>query len=152
MHYQLRLLMIIGIISIFLGGCSLFATSSASSSNSSASVYEQLGGANKIEEIVDNFITEIEFNPEIFPYFEKSDVSRFREKLIEHLCMLSNGPCEYTGDTMVQVHGGMGITEREFNLTVDLFINAMTKANVSHSLQNKVIATMTHTREDIIYQ
>jgi hemoglobin len=115
-------------------------------------VYKQIGGEKKIEEIVDNFITEIEFNPEIFPYFENSDVSRFREKLIEHLCMLTNGPCEYTGDTMVQVHAGMGITERHFNLGVDLFINAMDKANIPHPLQNKVIATMTHTREEIIYQ
>lgn len=122
------------------------------STNQAKTVYEQIGGEKKIEEIVDNFITEIEFNPEIFPYFENSDVSRFREKLIEHLCMLTAGPCQYTGDTMVQVHAGMGITERHFNLGVDLFINAMDKANVSHPLQNKVIATMTHTRDDIIYQ
>jgi hemoglobin len=66
--------------------------------------------------------------------------------------MLTNGPCEYTGDTMVQVHAGMGITERHFNLGVDLFINAMDKANISHPLQNKVVATITHTREEIIYQ
>lgn len=131
--------------------CALCACSSTSHKGD-ISVYEQIGGAEKVAEVVDNFITEIEFSPEIFPYFENTDVGRFREKLIEHLCMLTAGPCEYTGDTMVQVHGGMGITEHDFNLGVDLFINAMDKANIPHRLQNKVIATMAPTRADIIYQ
>jgi hemoglobin len=152
MSNKLNLAILIVLFSALLGGCTLFASSSVTPDNDSTSIYEQLGGAKKIEEIVDNFITEIEFNSQIFQFFENTDVSRFREKLIEHLCMLSNGPCEYTGDTMVQVHGGMGITEREFNLTVDLFINAMDRANVPHRMQNKLIATMTHTRKDIIYQ
>jgi hemoglobin len=115
-------------------------------------LYEQIGGSAKVAEIVDNFISEIEYSPEIFPYFENTDVSRFREKLIEHLCILTSGPCNYTGDTMVQVHAGMGISERDFNKGVDLFINAMNKAGIEHRLQNQVIATMAPTRGDIIYQ
>lgn len=118
----------------------------------SPSIYEQLGGSAKVQEIVDNFITEIEYSPEIFPYFEHSNITRFREKLTEHLCMLTSGPCVYTGDTMAQVHGSMGITEGDFNVGVDLFINAMDKANIPQRLQNKVIAVIAPTRRDIIYQ
>lgn len=124
----------------------------AVSSPPTPSVYKQMGGNEKVVEVVDNFIAEIEYSPEIFPYFEHSNVNRFREKLIEHLCMLTGGPCEYTGDSMLQVHGGMGITEHDFNLGVDLFINAMDKAGIAHTVQNKVIATMVPTRADIIYQ
>jgi hemoglobin len=115
-------------------------------------VYESLGGEEKIAEIVDNFIDEIEHSPVIFPYFERSNVSRFREKLTEHLCMLTGGPCQYTGDSMERVHDGMQITESDFNLGVDLFINAMDKAGVPHPLQNKVIASMAPTRKHIIYR
>jgi hemoglobin len=128
-------------------------TSCASTTDRKAeSLYQQIGGADTVADIVDNFITEIEYSKEIFPYFVHSDVVRFRTKLIEHLCMLTDGPCEYTGDTMKQVHGGMNITEHDFNLGVDLFINAMTKAGVKHRLQNKVLAKMVPTRSDIIYQ
>ena len=45
----------------------------------------------------------------------------------------------------------MNITEADFNLTVDLFINAMNKANVHHTVQNKLINRMTHTREQMLY-
>ena len=116
------------------------------------SIYQQLGGQPKVAEIVDNFISEIEYDTLMFDYFKDSDIERFREKLIEHLCLLTNGPCKYTGDTMKQVHEGMDITESDFNHGVDLFINAMTKADVPHPLQNKVLAVMIHTRDQMIYR
>jgi hemoglobin len=115
------------------------------------STYQQLGGQPKIEEIVDNFITEIEFDPVMFEFFKESNIDRFREKLNEHICMLTGGPCEYTGDKMEQVHAGMNITESEFNHGVDLFINAMTKAEIPHSIQNKILAVIIHTRDQMIY-
>jgi hemoglobin len=115
------------------------------------STYQQLGGQPKIEEIVDNFITEIEFDPVMFEFFKDSNIDRFREKLNEHICMLTGGPCEYTGDKMEQVHAGMNITESEFNHGVDLFINAMTKADIPHSIQNKILAVIIHTRDQMIY-
>ncbi|WP_299081070.1 group 1 truncated hemoglobin [uncultured Paraglaciecola sp.] len=124
---------------------------SACASNNS-SIYQQLGGQPKVEEIVDNFITEIEYDAVMFEFFKDSDIDRFREKLIEHLCLLTNGPCKYTGDTMEQVHAGMNITEADFNHGVDLFINAMTKADVPHPIQNKVLAEMIHTRDQMIYR
>lgn len=120
--------------------------------NQNVSTYQELGGQAKIEEIVDNFITEIEFDPVMYEFFKDSDINRFREKLNEHLCLLTGGPCQYTGDSMEQVHAGMNISESVFNHGVDLFINAMTKANIEHATQNKVLATMIHTRDQMIYK
>ena len=119
--------------------------------NTQKSLYDELGGKATIAQIVDNFIHEIEFDQTMFAYFAESDIDRFREKLNEHLCFLANGPCQYTGDTMQQVHAGMNISEGDFNHGVDLFIAAMNKAQVPHPLQNKLLAKMVPTRKDIIY-
>ena len=113
--------------------------------------YQQLGGQPKVAEIVDNFISEIEFDPVMYEFFKDSNIARFREKLNEHICMLTGGPCEYTGDEMQQVHAGMNITESDFNHGVDLFINAMTRAKIPHSIQNKVLSEIIHTRDLMIY-
>ena len=115
------------------------------------SVYEQLGGQTTVEKIVDHFITEIEFDPIMYNFFKDSKIERFREKLIEHVCSLTDGPCQYTGDTMEQVHTGMNITESDFNHGVDLFIRAMKKANVPYTVQNRVLARLVPTRANIIY-
>ncbi|MCC2617589.1 group 1 truncated hemoglobin [Aestuariibacter halophilus] len=134
-----------------LVGVLLAVLISACASNQ-ASVYQQLGGEAKVAEIVDNFILEIGMDPIMLCYFEDSNIDRFRDKMQEHLCMLTGGGCTYTGDTMEQVHGGMKITEAHFNHGVDLFIRAMDKAGVPHRLQNQVLAQMAPTREDMIYR
>lgn len=123
----------------------------ACSNTSNDSLYRQLGGQEKIEQVVANFIHEIEFDVLIFAYFKDADVERFHEKLVEHLCQLTGGPCDYSGDTMAQVHGGMNISEADFNRAVDLFINAMTKADIPHRQQNKVLAILAKTRKKMLY-
>ncbi|SDU35704.1 hemoglobin [Nitrosomonas ureae] len=119
---------------------------------SSVSVYKELGGYPKIEQIVDNFIIEIEKDPVIFEYFKESDVERFRTKLTEHICFHTGGPCKYTGDTMERVHDGMNITETDFNRGVDLLINAMYQADIPHRIQNKMLAIFVPMREQMIYR
>ena len=66
--------------------------------------------------------------------------------------MVSGGGCQYTGDTMEQVHGGMNISEKDFNLTVDLLINAMDKANVPHPLQNRLLNKLAPMRSQMLYR
>ncbi|WP_100657476.1 group I truncated hemoglobin [Alteromonas flava] len=117
----------------------------------SSSVYEQLGGAEKVTEIVENFVVEIEQDPTILAYFEGANIDRFIEKLSEQICQRTGGPCEYTGDSMEKVHGGMNITEADFNRTVDLLINAMNKAQIPHPLQNEVLAVLAPTRKEMLY-
>lgn len=130
----------------------VLCTSSCQTVSSGITLYEQLGGETGVASIVDNFINEISFSPVIFKHFEKSDQQRFRTKLIEHLCELSSGPCRYTGDSMQEIHKNMQITESEFNQTVDLLINAMNKANVPHTTQNRLLARLKALRQDIIYR
>ncbi|WP_338063487.1 group 1 truncated hemoglobin [Alteromonas facilis] len=115
------------------------------------SVYMQLGGESKVTEIVENFVMEIEKDPVILPYFEGANIDRFIEKLSEQICHRTGGPCEYSGDSMEKVHGGMNITETDFNRTVDLLINAMNKASVPHRLQNQVLQALAPTRKEMLY-
>ena len=132
----------------------IFTTLSLAScaNQQSTTLYEQLGGMEKLELIANNFVNEIAFNEEIYSYFEETNIERFTEKLVEQLCVMSNGPCTYTGDSMAQVHGGMQITENHFNLTVDLFIAAMDKAEVHHRLQNQLLKEMAKTRDEMLYK
>ena len=115
------------------------------------SLFEEMGGHSTITTLTENFVDEISRNQKIFKYFERSDAVRFKQKFSEHICMLSGGPCEYTGDNMVDVHTGMNISEHDFNLGVELLINAMNRSDIPHTTQNKILATLVPHRQDIIY-
>ncbi|MAX86791.1 MULTISPECIES: group I truncated hemoglobin [Thalassolituus] len=114
--------------------------------------YQELGGKEGVEKIVDNFINEISFDQNIVKFFEGTDITRLREKLIEQFCHESGGPCEYTGDSMKDVHAGMKITKAEFNRVVELLQAAMDDAGTPQTAQNRLIRSLAPMRPDIIHQ
>ncbi|ASM52862.1 hemoglobin [Pseudoalteromonas nigrifaciens] len=100
--------------------------------------------------LVDSFIYQIGNDRQVFHYFEHSNITHFRQGFISHLCALTNGPCEYKGDSMVAIHTGMNINEKDFNHVVDLLINAMDEQSIPHPVQNKIISKMALLRSNII--
>lgn len=131
---------------------SVFLVACASPSKPTQSLYDEIGGKPTVEAITDNFIDEISFNKDIYRYFEKTNITRFREKFIEHICVNTGGPCTYTGDTMLRVHQGQNINESDFNLTVDLLVSAMKKAGLTYPQQNQVLKVLAPMRGEMLYK
>ena len=119
-------------------------------SSTRLSLYQQLDGRAGLTRIVDSFIHQIGNDEQVLHYFEHSDIDHFREGFIMHMCMLVDGPCKYTGDSMVDIHTGMHITEKDFNHVVDLLVKAMEEQNISHSIQNEILSRMAPLRSKII--
>lgn len=124
--------------------------SACSGTQDTENLYTALGGEAGVEEIADNFIMEIANDDRVIAYFEDTNVDRFRRFFIEHLCMLTDGPCEYTGDTLVDTHVGMNVTVAAFNAIVEDLMAAMNKADIAIGTQNRLLARMAELREQVI--
>ncbi|WP_284382609.1 group I truncated hemoglobin [Litoribrevibacter albus] len=133
------------LISLVLIGCS---TSPNQSTNST--LYEELNGHTGLEQLVDAFIEQIAYDEQIFPYFAKANVDRFRDNFITHMCDVSGGPCKYQGDSMIDIHTGMNINEADFNRVVELLINAMEEIGIAYPTQNKLLSRLAPLRPEII--
>tara|TARA_R110001599_G_scaffold353463_1_gene592962 strand:+ start:4182 stop:4634 length:453 start_codon:yes stop_codon:yes gene_type:complete len=117
---------------LLLAGCS-------SAHQQRNSLYAQLGEQQGITRIVDYFLAELAGDDDVLPMFANTNIERFREKLIEQLCFLADGPCEYTGDSMRDVHRGMDISHAQFNSVVDDLIRAMERQGVAVRAQNALL-------------
>lgn len=141
------------ILQTTVAGVTLLALSACQSlPGGNDSLFDDLGGQAGIDSIVDNFVVEMQHNQAVSPHFEDSNMTRFRDKFSEHLCQLSGGPCNYSGDTMLQIHQGMNINEAQFNKVVELMIDAMDESNVAIGPRNRLLALLAPARPDIIYQ
>ncbi|MGR6870826.1 group I truncated hemoglobin [Pseudomonas sp. HK3] len=136
------------VITIILALC-IYGCSTVQKNNR---LFEQLGGHDGIALLTDAFIEQIQYDKDVMPYFLKTDVARFREKFIEQICMISEGPCQYTGDTMKNVHTGMDINEHHFNAIVDDLIMAMDSIDLPTATQNQLLCLLAPMRKDIIYR
>lgn len=113
-------------------------------------LYERLGEQDGITTIVDNLLFEIGSNDTLLPFFAETDIDRFREKLIEQLCQVSDGPCDYTGDSMAQVHAGMELNDSHFNALVTDLVVAMDEAGVPTGAQNDLLARLVPMYDEVM--
>lgn len=119
---------------------------------SDGSLYQALGGKETLERVSGRFVASVGEDPKIRPFFLHTNLERFHEKFALHLCQISGGPCEYDGDSMVEVHIGMDINEADFNRVVEMLIDAMEAEGIPQTAQNRLLARLAPLREDIIYR
>ena len=106
------------------------------------SLYSDLGGRETIDRIAGRFVAGVGRDPQIRPFFMNSNLKRFHQQFGDHICEVSGGPCEYTGDSMEQVHIGMDIDSGEFNRVVEILIDAMRAENIPYRVQNRLLARL----------
>ncbi|MDZ7829678.1 MAG: group 1 truncated hemoglobin [Halofilum sp. (in: g-proteobacteria)] len=116
------------------------------------SLYRALGERPGIAAIVDETLDNIAQDSRIVALFADSDIGRLEEKLVEQICELSGGPCEYTGDSMQEVHADLGIDPAEFNAFVEDLRDAMATLDVPESARNRLLARLAPMRDEILQE
>jgi hemoglobin len=143
----LRVLVFIGVCLSQLVGCT-----SMGSQRGADSLYANLGEVPGISRLVDALLFEISEDHRIVEHFADADPDRLREKLIEQICMLAGGHCEYTGEPMQEIHAGLDINEAHFNFLVEDLQSAMAAIGLPLATQNHLLARLAPLRTEIIYR
>jgi len=114
------------------------------------SLYRDLGEQAGITRIVEGMLLNIAADPRIVRHFEKIDIVRLRDKLVEQICVEAGGPCTYTGDSMEESHKGQHLTPSDFNALVENLQDAMTAEGVAMPAQNRLLARLAPMRAQVI--
>jgi hemoglobin len=113
-------------------------------------LYRQLGGQPGVEALVEALLERLADDDRIAARFADTNIGRLRRMLIEQICNLSGGPCAYSGESMLQVHAGMNLSQAEFNALVEDLIDAMRDRDVPLRAQNRLLALLAPMRADIV--
>lgn len=119
--------------------------------NSPTSLYQQLGGNAGISQITDHFLVNLSQDKHIVHHFAHTDIAIFRQRLIEHLCVVSGGNCEYKGASMFDAHIGLHISQADFDAVVGHLIDALKQQHVPIATRNALLAKLAPMYEDITY-
>ena len=117
---------------------------------SHATLYEDLGGEKGVARIVSAFLVRLAQDPISSPFFARTDMDRFQRLLNEHFCQLSDGPCQYTGDSMRDVHRGHGISDAAFTALAQDLEMAMDDVRVPFYIQSRLLARLAPLHDDIV--
>jgi hemoglobin len=114
------------------------------------STYQGLGGRQGIKNIVTTLVQLVEADPRIKASFAESDMKHVAMRLEQQFCMLSGGPCKYEGEPMKESHGGLKVTNLQFNALAEDLQVAMERHGVASSVQNKLVARLAPMQRDIV--
>jgi len=134
---------------------SLFAFAglqSAFAAGNEASLYERLGGQTRVSAFINETIDRTSSDPKLNHSFEKVDLDRVKRLLVEQICSLTGGGCTYTGDTMVDVHAGLKLTETDMYGLVEILREAMIRHGVALRERNELLAILAPMKRDVVTQ
>ena len=126
---------------ILVGVCLVFAFA-ISATAQTKSLYDRLGGKPAITAVVGDFAGRVLADDRIKAKFAKTDAKRLTFELVEQICMVTGGPCKYTGKSMPDSHKNMKVTEGEFNALVEDLVATLDKFNVPAAEKNELLGIL----------
>ena len=98
------------------------------------SLYERLGGYEAISAVINDFAPKLFTDPKVGPFFKGMGTDTrqsFIQKNINLACNVTGGPCKIISRSAKTVHGGLGITEADFNVVAQHLVDTLDKFNLN---------------------
>jgi len=114
------------------------------------SLYQRLGGIDAIRVLVDDFVANVAADERINRAFARTDVTRFKIHLVNQLCQITGGPCEYKGRAMKTAHARLGVTRADFDAMLDNLGKSLDKFQVPQAEQRELRAALSAMRSQIV--
>ena len=121
-------------------------------SKPSPSLYERLGRYDGIARIADEYLKGVRADPQFARFSGRGadSLARARQLLKDQLCALTGGPCVYIGRDMRRAHGGLGITDAEWSISMKYMEGALEKCQVSGTEKREFLAVIESLRQQIV--
>ena len=119
------------------------------------SLYERLGGYGAISAVVNDFAEKLFIDEQVGPFFKGmgTDTRKsFIQKNINLVCNVTGGPCKIISRDAKVVHGGLGITEAEFNIVVNHLVDTLDKFKVPAEEKQELLSIIGSLKPDIVGQ
>ena len=137
----------------FIATGSILAATASAQTAAKPTLYKRLGGYDAIAAVTDDFLGRLLADPRFTKFFvgaSNDSKARIRQHVVDQLCNATGGPCLYTGRTMKQAHAGLGITEEEWNASVQLLIASLDKFKVPEAEKTELLAIASSLKGDIV--
>jgi hemoglobin len=117
------------------------------------SLYQRIGGYDALAAVVDDFIVRLVTDKQFERFFAgHSDDSKkkIRQHILDQFCAATGGPCIYRGRDMKMSHGGLGITNAQWDAAAKHLAASLDKLNVPEKEKGEVLAFVTSLKKDIV--
>ena len=117
------------------------------------SLYERVGGYNALAAVVDDFIGRLVGDKQFEKFFVGHSIDskkKIRQHILDQFCAATGGPCVYMGRDMKTTHGGLGITNADWDAAAKHLSDSLDKFKVPEKEKGEILAFVTTLKKDIV--
>jgi len=115
-----------------------------------ASLFDRLGGKKNIATAVEKFYKRVLADPELRPFFAKTNMNWLRMRQTQFMTQALGGPAEYKGKTMKAAHADMLIERRHFDRVGEHLSSTLKEMGVPADVVGEVMKTVASLEPDIV--
>jgi hemoglobin len=140
--------LLLAVVSMAAVGCATMDTQAGQAGKQS--LYHRLGGKPAITAVIDQLVANVANDKRINERFATTDIPRLKKNLVDQVCMVSGGPCTYTGRDMKTTHAGMKITTADFNALVEDLVASLNTFKVPEAEKKELLGILGPMKKDIV--
>ena len=114
------------------------------------SLYRAWGEKAGIQAVMQDFVTRLQADARMAPFFKSANREHLVTQLTEQLCQQAGGPCVYKGVPMKEAHESMDIGRRDFNALVEVLQQSMDARGIPFAAQNAMLARLAPMHRDVV--
>ncbi len=112
--------------------------------------YDRVGGGTAVRSVVDRFYDLVLDDVRLASYFTDTDLPRLKRHQVLLVSQVLGGPANYEGRDLRAAHDGMHISPEQFGLVASYLAQSMSEAGVEPAIIERVGATLTAVRDDVV--
>jgi hemoglobin len=138
---------------MLVAAAAILASAPAAAQQQPRTLYQRLGGYDALAAVTDDFIGRLVADTALSRFFaghSTASKQRIRQLIVDQLCAATGGPCVYIGRDMRTSHAGLGITESDWQRTVDHLVATLNRFRVPAAEQRELLEALTRLKPDIV--
>ena len=116
-------------------------------------LYENVGGARAINELVRIFYERVTADPRLAPFFPNTDMASLQARQVMFLIMLMGRKRTFRGHDLTSAHAGaraQGLTDEHFDAMLGHFEAALREMEVAEEYTRELLALVETTRDAVL--
>ena len=116
-------------------------------------LYENVGGADAINELVRIFYDRVAADPRLAPFFPTTDMAALKARQVMFLTMLLGRTRTFSGHDLTSAHAGaraQGLTDEHFDAMLGHFEVSLGELEVAEEYTRELLARLETTRHAVL--
>jgi hemoglobin len=116
-------------------------------------LYQRLGGYDAVAGVVGQLFARMIPNQQLGKYFvglSDDSKKRVQQLTVDLVCSATGGPCIYTGRDMKTSHEGLGITDSDWDVSVNILVGILDEFKVPEQEKKEVLGIVSGLKPSIV--